>query len=165
MAESLHEQISAALQTRLRSIVADGGQTYAYTPDKVFRVLEFQPDYLDDSFDLLLFLRPDEDSITEGTTFRRVIGQAPFTVLIAKKWQMQAPLAEEAGAEPLSVTVIGDCVADVRTALLSEVTLGGLVWNVMNGASSADYSEQVAGWLCALVRFTVAYEYTAPEVA
>ena len=162
MAESIHEQISAALQTRLRTIAEDQGTTYWYTPDKVFRVLEFSGADLDDSYEHLLFLRPDSDTIREGAT-SRVEGDAPFTVLIAKRDERTSkrPEAEEQDESPIAATVIGRCVADVRAALLSEVTLGALAWNVMQGASEADFSYAVDGWLCATVTFTVRYDYAS----
>lgn len=162
MAESLHEQISAALQARLKTIESDGGDTYWYTPDAVYRVLEFTGADLDDSRDLTLFLRPDEDTITEGAT-TRVEGIAPFTVLIAHRdlRASKSPGVEESDEAPTGATIIGRCVADVRAALISEVTLGGLAWNVINGASTADYSYAVEGWLCATVTFSVKYDYAA----
>lgn len=162
MAESIHEQISAALQTRLRTIAEDQGTTYWYTPDKVFRVLEFSGADLDDSFEHLLFIRPDEDTIREGAT-SRVEGDARFTVLIAKKDQRasKSPLDEEKDEGPIAATVIGRCIADVRAALLSEVTLGALAWNVMQGSSEAEFSDPVDGWLVAKVSFTVRYDYAA----
>lgn len=161
MAESVHEQISAALQELLQSIESDGGDSYWYTPDAVHRVLEFTGADLDDSQDILLFLRPDNDLIREGST-SQVEGEADFTVLIAKKDERasKAPSSEESNEEPIAATVIGRCVADVRAALLSDVTLGGIAWNVINGSSSADYSYAVEGWLCATVTFTVAYDYS-----
>lgn len=165
MAESLHEQISAALKVRLESIEEDGGETYWYTPDRVYRTLEFMAADLDDSLDYLLFLRPDNDLIREGQT-SRVEGEAPFTVWIAKKDARagKSPLTEEQDEQPIAATVIGRCVADVRAALLSDVTLTSdnvaVAWNVMKGSSDADYSQPVDGWLCATVTFTVAYDYS-----
>ncbi len=160
MAEPLHEQISAALQARLRTIAADNGTSYWYTPDRVFRVLEFQGSDLDDSFEHLLFLRPDDDQISEGTT-GTIEGEANFTVLIAKKDTRGAKAAqsEESDGSPIAATVISRCVADIRRVLLSEVTLGGLAWNVMGGECTADYSWPVEGWLCATVTFGVQYDY------
>jgi hypothetical protein len=166
VAESLHEQISAALKTRLESIEEDGGTTYWYTPDKVYRTLEFMAADLDDSLDYLLFLRPDNDNIRESTNFH-IRGEAPFTVWIAKKDDRagKSPLTEEQDEQPIAATVIGRCVADVRAVLLTDVTLTtdnvALAWNVMSGTSEADYSQPVEGWLCATVTFTVAYDYAA----
>ena len=162
MAESLHEQISEALQTRLKAIAADNGTTYWYTPDAVYRVLEFSGADLDDSLDLILFLRPDNDIVREGAT-TRVEGEATFTVLIAAR-DMRAsksPTTDDEGTDPPGPTIIGRCVADVRAALLSEVTLGSLAWNVARGEIEADYSFAVEKWLCATVTFTVAYDYAA----
>lgn len=166
MAESLHEQISAALKTRLESIHEDGGATYWYTPDKVYRVLEFMAADLDDSLDHLLFIRPDTDTIREGAT-TRIEGEAEFTVWICRKDPRgsMSPVTEAQDAQPIAATVIGRCVADVRAALLSDVTLTtnnvALAWNVMKGSSAADFSVAVEGWLCATVTFTVAYDYAA----
>ena len=162
MAETLHEQISAALQTRLEEITCDGGETTWYSPDMVYRVLEFSAADLDDSQTHLLFLRPDNDIVREGAT-SRVEGEATFTILIAKKdaRSSKSPIAEAVDDEPIAATVIGRCVGDVRAALLSEVTLGGLAWNVADGEISADYSFPVEQWLCATVSFTVLYDYAA----
>ena len=160
MAEPIREQIGAAIQARLRTIAADNGTTYWYTPDRVFRVLEVDGSDLDDSFEYLLFLRADPDQVREGTT-GTIEGSAPYTVWVAKKdaRSSKAAQTEEADGSPIAVTVIERCVADVRRVLLSEVTLGGLAWNVIDGESSAEFSRPVEGWLCATVTFGVQYDY------
>jgi len=160
--ESIHEQISAALQTRLRTIAEDQGTTYWYTPDKVLRVIEFSGADLDDSYEHLLFLRADPYKISEGAT-SRVDGEAPFTVLIAKRdaRTSQKPQDEENDEQPIGPTVVSRIVEDVHVALLSEVTLGALAWNVMHGSFDVDPSYFVDGWLCATVTFTVRYDYAA----
>lgn len=171
MAEPLHEQISAAIRTRLLTIEADGGATYWYTPDAVVRCLEWLSSY-DVSKDHMLFVRPDSDSLSEGTTSSatqyNAKGSAPFSVLIVRKDERSSrhPFDEEKSSDPIAATVISRAVEDVRVALLSEVTLGGLAWNVADGSIEADYSFQVGGaWLSAVVTFTVAYDYTRTKAA
>lgn len=163
MAEPVHEQISAAIRTRLLTIVEDGGTTYWYTPDAVVRCLEWLPSY-DVSMKHMIFIKPEPDEVRELATGKQLEGEAPFSVLIvrnderASKW----PWDEEKSEDPISATVINRCVADVRAALFSEVTLGGLAWNLAVGPITADYSYQIGGaWLSAVLQFTVRYSYTA----
>lgn len=160
MAEPVHEQISAAIRTRLLTIVADGGATYWYTPDAVVRCLEWLSSY-DVSKEHMLFIKPEPDSVSEATT-GTFQGLAPFSVLIVKKDERASrhPFDEEKSEEPIAATVISRAVADVRAALLSEVTLGGLAWNVADGEITADYSYQIGGaWLSAVLAFSVKYDY------
>jgi hypothetical protein len=160
VAEPVHEQISAALRTRLLAIVEDGGATYWYTPDAVVRCLEWLSSY-DVSKEHMLFIKPEPDTVSEATT-GTFQGSAPFSVLIVRKDERASrhPFDEERSEEPIAATVISRAVADVRAALLSEVTLGGLAWNVADGAIEADYSFQIGGaWLAALLTFTVKYDY------
>jgi len=162
VAEPVHEQISAAIRTRLLTIVADGGATYWYTPDAVVRCLEWLSSY-DVSKNHMLFIKPEPDSVSEATT-GTIQGTAPFSVLIVRADERASrhPFDEEQSADPIAATVIARAVADVRAALLSEVTLGGIAWNVADGTIDADYSYQVGGaWLSALVTFTVRYDYAA----
>lgn len=172
MVEPVHEQISAAIRTRLLTIVADGGTTYWYTPDAVVRCLEWLSSY-DVSKGHMLFIKPEPlDKVSEGTTASatqyNAKGLAPFSVLIVKKDERASrhPFDEEQSSDPIAATVISRAVEDVRVALLSEVTLGGLVWNVADDGIDADHSYQVGGaWLSALVTFTVRYDYTRAKAA
>jgi len=162
MAEPVHEQISAAIRTRLLTIVADGGTTYWYTPDAVVRCLEFLSSY-DVSKEHMLFIRADPFDVSEGTT-GTIHGTAPFSVLIVRADERASrhPFDEEASDEPIAAKVITRAINDVCKALLSDVTLGGLAWNVADGTIACDPSYQVGGaWLSALVTFTVRYDYAA----
>lgn len=159
MVEPTHERISAAIRTRLLTIVADG-TSYWYTPDAVVRCLEWLSSY-DVSKDHMLFIKPEPDTVSEGTT-GTIQGLAPFSVLIVRADERASrhPFDEEQSSDPIAATVIARSVADVRKALLSEVTLGGIAWNVADGEITADYSYQIGGaWLSALVTFTVRYDY------
>lgn len=161
MAEPVHEQIAAAIRTRLLTIVGDGGTTYWYTPDAVVRCLEWLSSY-DVSKEHMLFIRPEPDNVSEGTT-GTVNGSAPFSVLIVRKDERASrhPFDEEQSDDPIAATVISRAVADVRAALLSDPTLGGVAWNVADGTIDADYSYQIGGaWLSAVVSFTVRYDYS-----
>ncbi len=176
MAEPQHERIAAALAERFRGIAEDGGVHYHYSVDAVARVVEFQALPLDESRDLVYFLRADEGNEQEGTsgtsTTYRASGEATFSVLIAKNDGRTADnpfdLAKEEAAIP--PTVIARCISDLRHSLFSEVTLHdsteALAWNVMKGPSPADYSYQIGHpWLSAVVTFTVAYEYARTKAA
>jgi hypothetical protein len=128
----------------------------------VVRCLEFLSTY-DVSKEHMLFVRPDPDSVSEATT-GTIQGTAPFSVLIVRADERASrhPFDEEQSSDPIAATVIARAVADVRAALLSEVTLGGIAWNVADGEITADYSYQIGGaWLSALVTFTVRYDYAA----
>jgi hypothetical protein len=52
-------------------------------------------------------------------------------------------------------------VRDFLRALLLDVTLGGLVSNVVDGSLVIDRDVDVEGWACAEARFTVRYSYQA----
>jgi len=163
--EPLHEQISQALVARLGEISEDGGYSFWYTPDRVDRVLDWENANIDDSLTHTLFLKPLNDTVTEGTTgdatWANVKGEASFEVLIVKKDDRadRNPQTEDADMAAIGPTVISRCVADVRTVLLREPTLDGLVWNVANGDTTADYSFNLGGpWLAAVVGFTVVYD-------
>lgn len=171
MAEPKHERISAALAERFRTIHEDGGTHYHYTVGDVVRVVEFQGFPLDESQDLMYFLRADESTESEGTTgtstLYRTEGRATFSVLLVKRDGRTADnpveLAKESAAIP--PTVVSRMVSDLRHALFSEPTLiesgtsEALAWNVASGPVSADLSYQIGHpWLSAMVTFTVAYD-------
>jgi hypothetical protein len=170
MAEPVHEQISRAIVARLREINEDGGHTFWYTPDAVKRCLDFETVSLDDSYEHLLFVKPTQDAMSHGasgsSTIANFDAEAGFEVLIVRRDPHPDRLPDDeddddAGnteAATLGPTVIARCVHDVRTVLLRESTLDGLVWNVLRGETLADYSYNVAGWLAAVISFSVEYD-------
>jgi len=161
VAESQHEQISAAIKTRLDTITSDSGTTYWYTPDRVVRCLDFAGNWLDSSYTLLHFLKPEPYTVAESSTGRRVKGEAAFSLLIARKDERATlnPFDDESESA-IGATVIARCINDAVRVLLLEPTLGGGAWNVAKGEINVDPSYRVEGpWLCALLTFTVEFDY------
>jgi hypothetical protein len=154
MAESVHEQIAAELQTKFAAILSDDGTAYWYTPDSVKRVAFF-PDStaLDTSQEVIYLLRPGDEQITEEETGGGCRGEAEFFLVVARQHQAptENPWLEEA---PTRWTVANRLVRDAIRALLADVTLGTLVVNVVADSVSID-------WALAELRFVVEYQFQA----
>lgn len=161
MAESLHEQISAALATSLDAIAEDEGTTYWYTPTIVKRVTFFPEEKdLDPSYDVIYLLRPGDEDIVEEETSGGCRGQAEFFLVVAKRYQVatENPFLEEA---PTRWTVVNRLVRDAVRCLLSDVTMSGLVINVLTTSLSIDRDRYLPTWAIAELRFVVEYPFLA----
>ena len=156
MAESIHEQIAAALRTSLAGIVSDAGATYWYTPGAVIRVSFFPADFaLSESYDVVYVLSPAAEDFTEEAT-GQVRAQASFALQLARKHRVgtENPYIE---STPSRWTVVNRLVRDAVRRLLTDVTLGGLAVNVATDSISIDREQYLEGWAMAQLSFTVEY--------
>lgn len=160
MAESIHEQIVAAIETSLEGIVGDGGDTYWYTPGAVTRVTWDEERLLDSSIDGPIYaLRPGEETHAESTT-GEMEALAEIHVLVATTFESaETPLEP---ADTSRATVVNRMVRDVLRKLLTDVqitSIGGAVDNVFDGSVVIDRDRYVAGWALAEIIFTIKYRY------
>lgn len=161
MSESIHEQIAAALETSLAAIVGDRGATYWYTPTVVKRVTFFPEEQdLDPTCDVIYLLRPGDEDIVEEETSAGCRGQMELFLVVAKLYKVptENPFKEEA---PTRWTVVNRLVRDAVRCLLSDVTVGGLVINVLTTSLSVDRDRYLPTWAIAELRFVVEYPFLA----
>lgn len=160
MAESKHHQIAEALKARLAAIVGDGGTTYWYTPARAVRVQAYDRLVADPSIGQVYAVRAGEERHTEAGTGGLLGVEAEFWVLILR--QTEAADDQPFGAdESTKATEQDRMVRDFLRALWLDVTLGGLVENVVDGSLVIDRDVDVELWACAEARFTVRYTYQA----
>ena len=165
MAESKHSQIAEALKARLAAIMGDQGTTYGYTPEGVARVQAYDRLLADPSVGMVYALRAGSEQHVEESTGDATSGggmgaTAEFFVLM-----LRPTLAADDnpfGADASTKAIEQDrMVRDFLRALLLDVTLGGLAYNVVAGSLVVDRDMEVEGWAVAEARFTVAYGYSA----
>jgi hypothetical protein len=158
VAESIHEQIAAALRTSLAAITADGGTTYWYKPDVVARVTFFDEMQLDRGYQHVVLVRPGDEMHSEYQT-GQCQANAEMFVLVARQFDgaTENPYRE---SEPTRWQIANRCVRDVLRALWSDVTLGGLAQNIVADSLVVDRARYVAGWCLAELRFEVTYVYS-----
>ena len=161
MAESIHEQIAAAIQTSLQGIQGDSGTTYWYTPGLVGKTLWFDEGLLDSSMAGPTYaIRPGEETHTEQTT-GEVNAEMDVFILLALPFNTPERLA--APVNPSRWTVINRMVRDVLRKLLVDVQLvsvGGAVDNVFSTPVIVDRDRFVEGWAIAEIHFRVSYRYS-----
>lgn len=164
MAESIHEQLSAALETSLGQIVGDGGATYWETPGAVTRSA-----WGDEDESLLNALiegpiyaiRPGEEIHSESDP-GTAIALAPFAILLAHKYDFTETAFEVPALRRM--TLVNRMVRDVLRKLLADVKLGafsqgGLVENVFQGDVIVDRNKYAVGWALAEIAFVSKYRY------
>lgn len=164
MAESVHEQLAAAIKTSLAAIVGDAGTTYWYTPGAVARSSWSEDDtpLLDPSVVGPIYaVRPGEERHTEDVG-EVVNVLADIHILLVSRFETpEAPLTP---ATPSRATVVNRMVRDVLRKLLADVQLGafsvgGLVENIFAEPVIVDRDRFVAGWAIAEIVFASAYRY------
>lgn len=167
MAESVHEQIAAGLAAAFAAIVADGGASFWYTPDKVGRVTFYTDSLLRPEYSTLYVLRPGDENHREETSSGGVSVTAEFFVLIAKKLDVASedPF-DPARDTPTRETVVNRVVRDAVKTLWANVQLGGIVngtvENIVTGSLFVERSAvELADvrWALAELRFEVLYSY------
>ncbi len=167
MAESLHEQIGAALVAAFQAIVSDAGATYWYTPTKVVRVSFFADDFaLNPAYDVIYILSAAPEEFTEEGTGDAVAGgtvgsEAEFVLQVARRHEVatEDPYQETA---PIRATIVNRLIRDaVRCLLFGNVTLGNLAVNVAAPSISIDREQYAERWAMAQLRFTVSYSFRA----
>ncbi len=164
MAESIAEQIAAALQAKLATIVGDAGVTYWYTPAYVARTPGVGKGLIDEALvtadkPALYAVIPDEEEHVEDASQMMRAGQKIY-LFLAVRYQptSELPYAQSA---PIRWTVQNRMVRDVMKKLLSDVTLGGLVLNLFDGRILVDRSARTYedGWALVFIYFRVMYDY------
>lgn len=161
MAESVHEQIAAALVASFEAITADGGTTYWETPSTVRRVAFFPEEQdLGREYDVIYLLRPGDENVVEEGTSGMCKAEAEFFLVVAKQHNVptENPWLE---ATPTRWTVANRLVRDALRKLLADVTLAGLVVNVVADSISIDRDRYLPNWVLAELRFVVEYPFQA----
>lgn len=160
MAESVHEQIAAAIQTSLGGIVGDAGATYWSTPGLVARDNWEDPDRAAKILDSTIVgpiytIRPGEEDHEESVG-QVVNAKMDVYILVASVFSTVDP------ATPSRATVVNRMVRDVLRKLLADVMLlsvGGAVDNVFDGPVIVDRERWYPGWVVAEIHFRTAYRY------
>lgn len=160
MAESIAEQIAEALKTALEGIVADGGTTYWYRPDKVLRVSFFPDQFTFDPAygEVQYVLSPDPEEIVEEGTSHQCKAELGFVLQVAKQHRVptENPYLEQ---PPIRWTVANRLIRDAVKRLDADVQLAGLAVNVNTVGISIDRDQYAEGWAMAQLRFTVSYDF------
>jgi hypothetical protein len=160
VAESIVEQIAAALKTSFSGIVGDAGASYWYTPDKVVRVSFFPDDF---SFDeahgsTIYVLSQAAEDVSEERSSHGCTSSAGFVLQVGRlhKVASENPYLEVA---PIRATVINRIVRDAIKRLFADVTLGGLAANVVETSLSIDRDQYHPHWAMAQLAFQVEYRF------
>lgn len=165
MAESVHEQIAAALYDQFAEIVGDGGVTYWHTW-RVGRTTAFEESDFDDSVgqSAHMVLRPGEETFAEETSGGAgeigITADAEFFVLLATPFNAatESPWEQEGGDSRW--LVVNRLVRDFVKKLFSDVQLAGLAENVVKDSLVIDRNIQPKpGWAMAEARFVVQYSF------
>jgi hypothetical protein len=161
MAESVHEQIVAALVTLLDGITSDGGTTYWYTPN-VARVPGMTPDLLmpekaSGSQSICAVIPEDEDVEEEST--HEITKWARYNLALLKLWNpsVERPFVTP---DPDRLKTQNRLAQDAEKAIYADLTLGGLCSNckvvMVDRASERTFVE---GWACVFVRLLILYSH------
>lgn len=163
MAESIHEQIAAAIETSLSGIQGDSGVMWWFTPGLVVRVLWFDEALLDSSIlGPTYAIRPGEETHTEETT-QQIHAEMDVFILLAVPFNTPERIA--APVNPSRWTVVNRMVRDVLRKLLVDVQLvtsavtSGSVENIFATPVIVDRDRFVDGWAIAEIHFRVSYSY------
>lgn len=152
MAESIHEQIAASLQVSLAAIVSDDGLS-----PRVGRVVFFEDHDLDTSLDYIILMRPGDEHHVEEST-QEIRGEMEVFLFLARKFTPATEIVWSVDA-PSRWTVADRMVQDVLKAIFNNVTLSGLVNNLVNDSFMVDRARFMDKWACAEVRFVVNYSW------
>lgn len=162
MAESVHEQLVAALQTDLSDIVGDGGANYFYTPDRVLRQPAFHGGCLDPSLTTIYVLSPGavDDVLAHSTIGIR----AALTVDVAIATRFQAG-TEDPFNEPTPSrwTVQTRLEHDAKKRIRADYKLGRPDLGCFVEIQHTEYvahQTYLDGWALVFMRLVVHYIYT-----
>jgi hypothetical protein len=164
MAESIHEQLAAAVQASLAAIAGDAGATYWYTPGAVVRTLWFDEDgpnnVLDASISGPIYaVRPGDEQHEEKVT-QSTDAEADLFILVAKVFRdSDSPFKP---ASPSRWTVINRMVRDVLRKLLQDpqlLSVGGAVDNIFVVPGIVYRDRWVDGWAIAEIHLRIGYRY------
>lgn len=167
MAESIHEQVVAAILTSLEAIVGDGGTTYWYTPSKVIRYGGFTDACLNPMVGdpaTIYVLIPSEEERTPFAMGGRWKARCILDIVAAQRF---VPATEDPfnPPSPDRWQIQNRLARDIERKLLAGATVGGLAIDTEVQVVDRDPEDtHVDGWAVVLLRTLVEYEYaeTAP---
>lgn len=160
MAEAKSEQIILALQAALEGIIADGGTTYHYSPDRVLRAPAFSQLCLDSSLETIYVLSPEDvaDERVDSCSAKALV-RVDLTAL--HKFETdENPFTHEQGNDPIRWTVQTRLERDVKKLIRTDEHLGGLAQEVRIPLTSYSPEETYfKGWACVFMRLEIKYHY------
>jgi hypothetical protein len=161
VAESIHEQVIAALKTHLEGIVGDAGATYWYTPDRVLRPAAFHGACLDSSLTTIYSVSPVR--VEEKPVNISIGMEAILTVDLAVATRFTGvdnPFQQEA---PIRWTVQTRLERDAKKRLRANYNLlGGSGAHRFTAIPVTDYAPDLTyleGWACVFLRVQLRYTY------
>lgn len=157
MAESIHEQLVAALKTLLEGIVGDGGVTYWRTP-KVLRAADFYAGCLDESQETIYCLSPDSEDDVFRDSGREIKSVAMVDLALAARFAAaENPLEQP---DPDRWKLQNRLVHDAKKKIRSDYRLGGLcLWIEIPTTDRSAERTFYAGWAIAFLRLHIFYRY------
>jgi hypothetical protein len=162
--ESNHEQIVAALRTLLQGIVADGGVTAWYTPDRVLRVPAFTESCLDSSLATIYCLSPADEDDEFRDSNRSVRSEMRVDLTVASQFTPSEDPFDQ--PDPDQWKIQSRLVRDVKKRIRSDYRLGGLcLWiDIPSTEYGAEQTDTLRDWAIAFLRLVIHYHYadTAP---
>ncbi len=159
MAESLVEQIVAAIKTDIEAIAGDNGTNYWYTPDIVVRVDEYRNSHLKEAWDIIYLLRETGDErITPYAAFGEVSAIVEMFVMVMQKDTRNADERDPFDATTFSGTIRNRMIRDVVKKIEGNHTMGGLAYNVEYRGIARDF-EEPEGWIIGEIAFDVTYTH------
>jgi hypothetical protein len=159
VAESIPEQIAAALRSRFLAITADGGTTYWYKPDAVL-VAEMTETVLTGAGGArtIYVLDPRSCSVVEESNLS-LRGELELHLIVLYDMRL-------ATIDPWATATTHDrfllesrMVRDAIRCLQADVTLGAITINTNASSIDVEYGLHIEAekWACAALTFSVSY--------
>lgn len=169
MADSVYEQIVAAVKASIAAIIGDSGATYWYTPHKVIRWHALTEECLDASAGdsaTIYVISPGEDEreqMTQGGTAGRNGGDARLTISLCQRY-IPADGEQPFASQSVDRLLIQNRMAqDVEKKLNLDTTLvgsSGLARNLH--VQAVDRSAETTweeGWAIAFMHVRLQFDY------
>jgi hypothetical protein len=162
MAESIHEQMIAALETHLEGIVADAGATYWYTPDAVLRTPAFHGACLETGLTTIYSLSPVriEDKPVNISIGMEAIATVDLAVATRFVPSSENPFSADT---PLRWTVQTRLERDAKKRLRANYNLlgadGGHRFTAIPVTDYASDLTYLEGWAIVFLRVQLRYNY------
>lgn len=119
----LAERIGEALKVALQAIVSDGTK-YSYTPTEVLIVEDLNTAELESKKQLIYWILEGDHRPTEKTNWQ-FENKTYLSIFAAYRYPAPAPTGT-----PARKTIRNLIISDIQTAVVKDVTLGGIVTNV-----------------------------------